>query len=141
MKESILGRFSPSVLRVVALSCFMFFISLSSTFAQSYLSNEEAATVVRQEIVTFQNNAVSNNQQMASTQQIGPGMFAETNPQLYANWTLLENMMAYLHEFGANADVRDGSQGVYERTVQVDNSVNDIYFANAYEYLQGLITN
>jgi hypothetical protein len=138
MKESILGRFSPSVLRVAVLSFFMFFISLGTTFAQSYLSNFEAATVVRQEIMSIQNNASG---QFTNTAEVAPEMFANTNPQLYANWTLLLNFQSYLELFGDNADVRDGALAVYERTISSNNIVAASFFSNANDYLQGLITN
>jgi len=136
MKESILGRFDfSSKVRMVVMTGLFMLLGISATFSQSYMTNDDALQTLRQELVTIQTQL--NVSPLVST---APEMFANSAPQFYANWYMIETIYEYLDEAGDAADVRNGIDGARERGIS-QFLASSVYFDNAHATLTDLLTN
>ena len=136
MKESILGRFSPSVLRVVALSCVMFFISLGTSFAQNvFVSNQSAQAILKSEIENFRSQVSTGN-----AAEIGPELILGVSNQSYANWFMAEMLYYHISDQDNNVDLPALIGAVTERS-KVLGKAPDVFFDNGQVYLTSILTN
>lgn len=135
MKESILGRLSPSVLRVAALSCVMFFISLGTSFAQNvFVSNQSAQAILKSEITTFRSQVATGN-----TVEVGPETILGVSNQSYANWFMAEMLLNHISDQD-NVDLPAVIAAVTERS-KVLGKAPDVFFDNGGVYLTSILTN
>ena len=135
MKESILGRFSPSVLRVVALSCFMFFLSLGTASAQSYVSKTEAVQTVRTQLHQIKQYVAST---ASLTVEINPAAYAISDPQLSAKWSSMEVVYELLKD--PNTDVKGAVENTAVRILDLGH-VDANYYNEAVDFLKNLLSN
>jgi len=135
MKESILGRFDfSSKVRMVVMTGLFMLLGISATFSQNYMSNADALQTLRQELVTIK--ASLNVSPFVST---SPEMFANSAPQFYADWFMIETIYEYLQDAGNTADVRDGIDGAKNRGI-AQLLASSVYFNNAHATLTDLLT-
>jgi len=99
------------------------------------MTNDDALQTLRQELVTIQTQL--NVSPLVST---APEMFANSAPQFYANWYMIETIYEYLDEAGDAADVRNGIDGARERGIS-QFLASSVYFDNAHATLTDLLTN
>ena len=133
MKESILGRSKFSILRMVALTRFLFFIGLGTTVAQNYVSTDEALSIVRTEL-----HQINIDLKLATrADEVRPQSYVSINPQFSANWTLLE--LVYEGLESPNADVKAAIENAVDKAKSV-NIVSDFYYDQGHEYLKELLS-
>ena len=135
MTGNIFEKFDvSSKLRIAIFTTAFFFVGVSATFSQNYMTNAEALQTLRQELTTIQNNL--NVSPLVAT---APQMFANTAPQFYANWFMIETVYNYLEEAGPAADVRNGIDGAKLRGI-AEFLASSVYFNNAHSTLTDLLT-
>jgi len=132
MKESILGSSRSVILRLVALAGFLFFIGIGTTYSQNYMGHEEAALTLRTEIQNLTNSVNA-----SPFQFVGPEMYINTAPQIYANWWMMENVLEHLYT-NQTTNVRDAIDAAYAKSGSV-NAVNSFYFTQANNYVDDLL--
>ena len=135
MKESILGRFDfSSKVRMVVMTGLFMLLGISATFSQNYMTNADAASALRTELTNIENSIV-----VSPFVAKVPAMLAQTAPQTYAYWYMVDAIYEYLSEAGPTADVRTAIDYARDRGAG-SGLVLSIYFNNAHHDVTDLLT-
>ena len=123
-----------SKVRTIMFTAILSILGVSTSFSQDYMSNADALQTLRQELVTINTNLNVN--PLVST---SPEMFANSAPQFYANWYMIETIYNFLQEAGSAADVRLSIDGARDRGI-AEFLASSVYFNNAHATLTDLLT-
>ena len=140
MKESFSSRFNIYThFRQAVFTGLFMFIGLSTAISQNYLSDQEAVSVLRTEIMNATNTTA------ASYQQVTPALFQTSNPQFYAYLEMIQGIYKHLGTAISNgsstsSSVRDAILYARDRGIQAS-VVNAAFYNQAFDNVTALLTN
>jgi|GEM_PF-2764956 len=140
MKESFSSRFNIYThFRQAVFTGLFMFIGLSTAISQNYLSDQEAVSVLRTEIMNATNTTA------ASYQQVTPALFQTSNPQFYAYLEMIQGIYKHLGTAISNgsstsSSVRDAILYARDRGIQAS-VVNAAFYNQAFDNVTALLSN